>query len=67
MQQVAESARAEFGRWHGYSLLLNLLTVLLVTVAMALAARLPADPSLAPRASVDKQGVDSTSSASQGV
>jgi acyl-phosphate glycerol 3-phosphate acyltransferase len=39
---VASAARAEFGRWHFYSLMLNFLTVLLVTVLMALAARLPA-------------------------
>jgi acyl-phosphate glycerol 3-phosphate acyltransferase len=37
----AEAARAEFGRWHGYSLLVNFATVALVTVGMALAARLP--------------------------
>jgi hypothetical protein len=33
----AEAARAEFGRWHGYSLLVNFATVALVTVGMALA------------------------------
>jgi glycerol-3-phosphate acyltransferase PlsY len=37
----AETARANFGRWHGYSLSLNMITLLLVTVAMALAAALP--------------------------
>ena len=36
-----ETARAEFGRWHLYSLGLSFLTLLLVTAAMALAARLP--------------------------
>jgi len=38
----AEEARAKFGRWHGYSLMVNMATLLLVTVAMALAAQLPA-------------------------
>jgi acyl phosphate:glycerol-3-phosphate acyltransferase len=38
---AAENARAEFGRWHGYSLMVNLATLGLVTVAMALAAQLP--------------------------
>jgi acyl-phosphate glycerol 3-phosphate acyltransferase len=38
---VAAAARTEFGTWHGYSLLLNMATVALVTAAMALAARLP--------------------------
>jgi hypothetical protein len=40
--KAAEEARATFGLWHGISLLLNFVTVLLVTVAMALAAQLPA-------------------------
>jgi hypothetical protein len=39
---AAERARAEFGRWHGYSLVANFATLLLVAVAMALAAQLPA-------------------------
>jgi acyl phosphate:glycerol-3-phosphate acyltransferase len=38
----AELARNEFGKWHGYSLMQNLVTLLLVTAAMALAAQLPA-------------------------
>jgi acyl-phosphate glycerol 3-phosphate acyltransferase len=37
----AQAARTEFGRWHFYSLMLNFVTVLLVTIAMALTARLP--------------------------
>jgi acyl-phosphate glycerol 3-phosphate acyltransferase len=41
--QQAEDARAAFVRWHGYSLLDNFAVLLLVTVAMALAAQLPAD------------------------
>jgi acyl-phosphate glycerol 3-phosphate acyltransferase len=45
---AAESARADFTRWHAYSLSLNLVTVLLVTVAMALAARLPNGAAPAP-------------------
>jgi acyl-phosphate glycerol 3-phosphate acyltransferase len=38
----AVKARADFGMWHGFSLLQNFTTLLLVTVAMALAAHLPA-------------------------
>jgi len=40
-KQTAEAARAEFGRWHFLSLMLNFVTVALVTVAMALTASLP--------------------------
>jgi len=39
--QQAKAARADFGRWHGYSLLVNFVTLGLVTVALALAANLP--------------------------
>jgi glycerol-3-phosphate acyltransferase PlsY len=38
----AERARDEFMKWHGYSLTQNVVTLLLVAVAMALAAQLPA-------------------------
>jgi acyl phosphate:glycerol-3-phosphate acyltransferase len=38
----ADVARGDFARWHGYSVMLNLVTVVLVTVAMGLAAFLPA-------------------------
>jgi acyl-phosphate glycerol 3-phosphate acyltransferase len=38
----AGAARSEFIQWHTYSLLVNMATLLLVTVAMALAASLPA-------------------------
>jgi glycerol-3-phosphate acyltransferase PlsY len=38
----ANEVRADFGRWHGYSLMDNMVTILLVTIAMALAAWLPA-------------------------
>lgn len=38
---TADAARQSFGRWHGYSLLLNFVTLALVAVGMALAARLP--------------------------
>jgi glycerol-3-phosphate acyltransferase PlsY len=38
---LAEAARTQFTTWHLYSLGLNLLTLVLVTIAMALAARLP--------------------------
>jgi acyl-phosphate glycerol 3-phosphate acyltransferase len=41
VQTAATEARAAFGRWHLYSLLLNFVTILLVSVAMALAAQLP--------------------------
>jgi acyl phosphate:glycerol-3-phosphate acyltransferase len=36
-----DAARHEFFMWHLWSLLLNMVTVLLVTIAMALAAQLP--------------------------
>ena len=38
---VRAAAREDFGRWHGYSLGLNLLTILLVGTGMALAGQLP--------------------------
>jgi acyl-phosphate glycerol 3-phosphate acyltransferase len=38
---VVQAAQAAFGTWHGISLGLNLATLVLVTVAMALAAQLP--------------------------
>jgi hypothetical protein len=38
----ADAARTDFIRWHTYSLMVNMATLLLVTVAMALAASLPA-------------------------
>jgi acyl phosphate:glycerol-3-phosphate acyltransferase len=38
---LAQAAREQFATWHLYSLGLNLITLALVTVAMALAARLP--------------------------
>jgi hypothetical protein len=37
----AEAARTEFSKLHGYSMTLKLVTILLVTVTMALTARLP--------------------------
>jgi acyl-phosphate glycerol 3-phosphate acyltransferase len=40
--RAADSAREDFSRWHGYSILVNLVTLVLVTVATALAAQLPA-------------------------
>jgi acyl-phosphate glycerol 3-phosphate acyltransferase len=40
----AEDARAAFGMWHGFSLLQNFATLLLVGAAMALAAQLPVAP-----------------------
>jgi acyl-phosphate glycerol 3-phosphate acyltransferase len=41
LRTQAEKSRAEFGMWHGYSLIDNFATLALVTLAMALAARLP--------------------------
>src|SRR5262249_2856789 len=40
----AEEARATFGQWHGYSLLVNFGTLALVTVATGMAATLPGGP-----------------------
>jgi hypothetical protein len=42
--RAADQAREEFGRWHGYSVFVNLFTLVLVTVATAMAAHLPATP-----------------------
>ncbi len=39
---IAELAKEAFGAWHGVSLLLNFMTIGLVTIGMALAAQLPA-------------------------
>jgi acyl-phosphate glycerol 3-phosphate acyltransferase len=39
---VAAAAKTDFATWHTYSLLLNFATLALVSVSMALAARLPA-------------------------
>jgi acyl phosphate:glycerol-3-phosphate acyltransferase len=39
--QKADAARAQFSEYHGYSMIVNLLTVILVTAAMGLAAVLP--------------------------
>lgn len=41
---VAEPARAAFGAWHGYSLLLNLGTLALSGIALGMAAHLPPRP-----------------------
>lgn len=46
----AEAARAEFGLWHGASLLLNFVTLLLVTAGMVLAAKLPGSSARVPEA-----------------
>jgi acyl-phosphate glycerol 3-phosphate acyltransferase len=42
---LAAAAKAAFGSWHTYSLLLNFVTLILVTWGMALAAQLPPSPS----------------------
>jgi hypothetical protein len=39
--QKAEAARAEFGAWHGYSLIANFAVLALATAVMALAAGMP--------------------------
>ncbi len=51
----AEAARAEFGRWHGYSLMVNFLTLGLVTVAMAFAASLPTRTAMQPTPSAGEE------------
>jgi hypothetical protein len=53
-REEALAARREFGMWHGFSLLLNLGTVVLVTAGMALAAQLP-PPGRGPAAPADRQ------------
>ncbi len=50
----AVAARGEFVRWHGYSLLANFGVILLVGVAMALAAQMPA-PSPPPATDEEKK------------
>jgi acyl-phosphate glycerol 3-phosphate acyltransferase len=50
LRHEAVAARQEFGVWHLWSLLLNMVTILLVTIAMALAAQLPAPATTAARA-----------------
>jgi glycerol-3-phosphate acyltransferase PlsY len=46
--EAAVAARKEFGMWHGFSLMLNFGTLVLVFAALALAAQLPARPVPAP-------------------
>jgi acyl-phosphate glycerol 3-phosphate acyltransferase len=46
--QAANDARKDFGRWHFYSLMANFLTVLLVTLTMALTALLPTRTRIGP-------------------
>jgi hypothetical protein len=41
---AAEAARTAFAEWHLLSLLLSLVTLVLVGVALAMAARLPEAP-----------------------
>jgi glycerol-3-phosphate acyltransferase PlsY len=47
-QAASDAARKDFGTWHLWSLLLNMITIVLVTVAMALTAQLPGRVVLAP-------------------
>jgi hypothetical protein len=44
----ADAVRGDFATWHGYSVMLNLVTVALVTVATGLAAFLSAGGRQAP-------------------
>jgi acyl-phosphate glycerol 3-phosphate acyltransferase len=53
----AEDARAEFFRWHTYSLIQNFATLVLVCIAMALAAQLPAETVEAPSPQVTTAAV----------
>jgi acyl-phosphate glycerol 3-phosphate acyltransferase len=53
--EKAEATRSEFWKLHGYSMVLNLVTLLLVAGAMALAAQLPAFAPDAPEPSADGQ------------
>lgn len=55
--QKATDARIAFGRWHLYSLLVNFVTILLVTIAMALAAALPGSVASREAAKVETQAV----------
>jgi acyl-phosphate glycerol 3-phosphate acyltransferase len=55
---MAEAARAHFATWHLYSLGLNLVTLVLITVAMALAAYLPAAPCETDRKATGVRGGD---------
>jgi len=43
IQSEAEHAKSVFGAWHGFSLTINMMTLALVTVALALAAQMPAN------------------------
>lgn len=43
-EKSVETARSDFGMWHGISVIVNLLTVLLVTIGMVLTAFLPQLP-----------------------
>jgi hypothetical protein len=48
--QAANDARKDFGRWHFYSLMANLLTVVLVTIAMGCTTLLPVPAGIQPSA-----------------
>ena len=52
-----EAARKDFGNWHLWSLLLNFVTIILVTIAMALAAQLPGTRNGISRTGVPKQSL----------
>ena len=51
MKAAAQAVRGSFGMWHGISLLLNFVTLGLLTVAMALAAFLPGKPPIVQKSS----------------
>jgi hypothetical protein len=50
----ADAARAAFGQWHTYSLLMSFVTLILVTVAMGMTAGLPAGKTEAPAGPVSE-------------
>ncbi len=51
IQSVADHARSIFAAWHGVSLTLNMITIALVAIAMALAAQMPATIKIAKKPS----------------
>ncbi|HEV3118872.1 MAG TPA: glycerol-3-phosphate 1-O-acyltransferase PlsY [Gemmataceae bacterium] len=56
---LAAAAKADFATWHGYSLTLSLVTLALVTVAMALAAYMPGCSVVKPAAADSSANVPS--------
>jgi hypothetical protein len=54
---AADEARREFGKWHSISVLVNLLSLMLVTGAMGLAAQLPSCLAFSSTASMDTRAL----------